>query len=237
MKNILIVGASRGLGAAFGLGLAENGDTAWLVSRTEPYYLHQPDGVARHWIPADLSQPDAANRIKNDLGDVPLDAMIYNAGIWEASAFSSAYNFSRVSPEDNARIITVNLTAAINTVQALLPNLKHRTNPKVIFIGSTSGMENNHTPEVAYVASKYGLRGAANALREVLRPQGVAVSCLNPGTISSVPFEQGIEAALATDPESIPPQDIVALVKCVLTLSGASCVKEIDLPALTDGAA
>lgn len=237
MSNILILGASRGLGAAFGLGLAQAGDTVWLLSRTEPYYMNVADGVERRWIQADLSLADVGSQIKTALGDTPLDVVLYNAGIWEDSAFSSNYDFTAVSAEENARIITVNLTAAVNSIHAVLENLLHGTYPKIILIGSTSGMENNHTPEVAYVASKYGLRGAANALRETLRPQRVAVTCVNPGTISGVAYERGREAALARDPEYIPPQDIVELVRCLLALSPASCVKEIDLPAISDGAA
>src|SRR5580658_8721924 len=55
MANIVVTGASRGLGLALTRGLAGPGDRAWLISRTEPPGC---DGITRTWIPLDLSAPD-----------------------------------------------------------------------------------------------------------------------------------------------------------------------------------
>src|SRR5690606_25717321 len=111
----------------------------------------------------------------------------------------------------------VNLSSAILSVQALLPNLRLSDNPKIILIGSTSGLDNVQDREVAYVASKFGLRGAAHALRESLRAERIAVTCINPGYIATeVPYEAGVEAALRQT-TAIPMQDIVALVRCLMS--------------------
>lgn len=238
MKSILILGASRGLGGALNRWLPETGDTVWLVSRTQPW-LADTDGVARRWIQADLTQPEAASRIANALGGQRLDVVLYNAGIWEEAALGSGYDFERVAPEENDRILTVNLTAAIHCIQKLIPNLRQSGNGKLVLIGSTSGLENIGTREVAYNASKMGLRGAAHALRENLRPDGIGVTVVNPGSFAGeAAYETSAEEiARRHNGELIPMQDLVALIRCVVSLTRATVVKEIDVPALGDMAA
>lgn len=236
MKNMLIVGASRGLGDALSRGLPKSGDAAWLVSRSEPPSLAQLDGVNRVWIEADMSSATASHQMVAALEGQRLDALIYNVGIWESTAFSDNYDFAAIAPTDHERILQVNLLSAIHCIQAVLPNLKQANHAKVILIGSISGVENTSSVEVAYAASKFGVRGIAHALRENLRGDGIAVSCINPGIIATeVPYEVGIEQALSQfNGTQIPVQDIVAIARCILSLSYASCVKEIMMPALAD---
>jgi short-subunit dehydrogenase len=234
MSNILIFGGSRGLGAAFSWGVPASGDTLWLVSRGRPD-LDGRDGVRRVWIKADLSAQGAGSMVAAALEDAPLDVVIYNAGIWEHNAFRDSYDFMRVDDAETERIIAVNLTSAITCVRALLPNMRRSAGAKLIFIGSTSGLDNSSGREVAYAASKFGLRGVTHALRESLRADGIAVTCLNPGNIGTITVERGIASASPHERrEMIPPQDLVAIVRCVVGLSNASCVKEIDVMAMTD---
>jgi len=236
MTSLLIFGGSRGLGAAFSLGLPTRGDRVWLVSRGKPD-LDARDGVERRWIEADLATSGAATIVARAVGDTPLDVVIYNAGIWEHNAFSGAYDFSAVESEETERIIAINLTSAIACVRALLPNLRRSRAAKLIFIGSTSGLDNSGGREVAYAASKFGLRGVTHALRENLRDDGIAVTCLNPGNIGTITVANGVVSAAPHESRAmIPPQDLVAIVKCVIGLSNASCVKEIDVMAMTDRA-
>jgi short-subunit dehydrogenase len=235
MANLLILGASRGLGAAFGAGLPRSGDEVWLVSRSEPD-LRREDGVVRHWIAVDLAQPGAAAKVLGAFGDRALDALVYNAGIWESRAFESDYDFELVNEAETRDIVATNLTSAITCTQALAPNLRRSPHARVVLIGSTSGLDNVRVREAAYVASKAGLRGLSRALREHFRPHGISVTCINPGEIAAdVPYERGAKEAIsAYGGTRIPVQDIVALVRCVLDLSQASCVTEIDIPAVTD---
>ncbi|MEM1242504.1 MAG: SDR family oxidoreductase [Cyanobacteria bacterium P01_H01_bin.26] len=236
MKNMLIVGASRGLGDALSRGLPQGGDTAWLVSRGKPPSLTQQDGVNRIWVEADMSSDAASHQMVTALAGQRLDALIYNVGIWESTAFSDNYDFAAIAPTDHGRILQVNLLSAIHCIQAVLPNLKQANHAKVILIGSISGVENTSSPEIAYVASKFGIRGIAHALRENLRADGIAVSCINPGTIATeIPYEAGIDQALAQfSGAQIPVQDVVTMARCILSLSHAACVKEIMMPALAD---
>jgi NAD(P)-dependent dehydrogenase (short-subunit alcohol dehydrogenase family) len=222
--NILITGASRGLGDAFSRGIGQPGDTLWLVSRNPCASLQLQDGVTRHWIEADLSSPGVHQLIASRVG--ALDVVIHNAGIWETGAFSSDYRFENVSEAETRNVLEVNLIAPILLTQALLPKLRTSSNPKIVLIGSINGLENTAMPEVAYSASKFGLRGLAHALREHLRHERIAVTVVNPGSIAW-------DGALSRE-DLIPPSDIVRLVCAVLETSNRMVVKEIDLPAMQD---
>lgn len=235
-KHILIIGASRGLGDALAKGLPDAGDRVWLVARGEPRSLARNDGVTREWIQADLGKAEAPARIAATLGDQPVDLLLYNAGIWEPTAFSIDYDFAAEDPAVLQQVLYVNLTAALLCVQTLLPNLLGADHARIVFTGSTSGLENVRGREVAYGASKFGLRGAAHALREQLRPHGIGVTCLNPGSMANeIDYDAGIDAVRAQYGDgAVPVGDVVTLVKCIVSLSPAACVKEVDLPALGD---
>jgi short-subunit dehydrogenase len=236
MTAIAIVGASRGLGDAYACGVPDAGDTAWLVSRSRPASMDRDDGVTRHWIEADVTDADAAAVVASRLGGRPLDVLLYNAGVWESQGFTPGYAFEEVSEAETRNIVAVNLTGAITCVQRLLPNLRLGTRPKVILTGSVSGRDNSGDREVAYAASKFGVRGVAHALRENLRDDGIAVTVINPGWIAAeIPWDTGLARTLEiSGGRQVPVQDLVALVRCVLALSPASCVKEIDVPAMAD---
>lgn len=236
MKNFIIIGASKGLGDAFVKILPEIGDNVWIVSRSYPTSLNLNDGVNRYWIEADLSKTDAYNLIANTIKGHIIDVLIFNAGIWESNGFREDYDFEKDDPDEISRIINVNVIAAITCIQKLIPNLKKSANAKIVLIGSTAGLENNDFTQVSFVASKFGLRGIANSLREHVKKFGIGVTCINPGEIATqVPLEDGIEKVLsAYNYTQIPLQDIVSLVKCVISLSKASCVKEINIPAMFD---
>ena len=224
--NLLITGASRGLGDALARGLPNAGDTAYLVSRNAPPSLALQDGIARHWLEADLSREDAAEAIHQGVTVNTIDVLIHNAGIWERGAFSSNYDFESVTDAQTREILRVNLESVIAITRALLPRLERSVNPKLILIGSVNGLSNAGMPEVAYNASKWGLRGVAHALREHLRQKRIGVTIINPGSIAASEDDSRLDL--------IPPSDLVMLMQCVVKLSNRSNIKEIDLPAMMD---
>lgn len=234
MRNFIIFGASKGLGDAFVKGLPDRGDKVWIVSRSRPESLKINDGIHRIWIDADLSLPTSCDKIARFLNDDIIDVLIYNVGIWERNGFRDDYNFEKDDPQEIAEIINVNVISTITCIQRLLPNLKKSENGKILLIGSTAGLENTDFTQVSFVASKFGLRGIGNSLREHLKKYGIGVTCINPGEIATqIPYEDGIEKVISTyNGTQIPLQDIVLLVRCVINLSKASCVKEINIPAM-----
>ncbi|APO47080.1 short-chain dehydrogenase [Paenibacillus xylanexedens] len=236
MKNIIVFGASKGLGDAFVRGVPQSGDKVWVVSRSKPESLSVEDGVERIWIQADLSELRAAEQVASQLQGETLDVLIYNVGIWEKEGFEEHYTFDKDEPADISQLIHVNVTSTIVCIQALLPQLRQSEAGKIILIGSTAGLSNAGSSQVSFVASKFAIRGITEALREHTRNDRIAVTCINPGELAAeIPYEDGMERALAEyDGTRIPLQDMVSIVRCIISLSKAACVKEINMPALTD---
>ncbi|QPQ31230.1 SDR family oxidoreductase [Lysinibacillus sp. JNUCC 51] len=235
-KNFIIFGASQGLGDAFVKGLPTEGDTVWVVSRTRPSSLDLNDGVIRKWLTIDLSSQQHISALKEALKDVAIDVLIYNVGVWEKRGFEDDYTFDNDEVGDIANLININLTSTITYIQALLPNLRQAKSGKIVLIGSTAGLDHSNNAQVSFVTSKFGLRGITNALREHVRKDKISVTCINPGELAAeVPFEEGAEKAIKLyEGTRIPVQDIVAIVQCIINLSPVSCVKEINIPAITD---
>lgn len=161
-----------------------------------------------------------------------MDALLYMGGTWETNAFTNKYSFEDCSDTDIAQVIAVNLVAPIRLVKALLPNLKRSDNPKIIFMGSLSGRDNFSGREVANSASKFGLRGVVHSLREELRSQQISVTIINPGNVGTPEVLADLATNNLLGSEAIPLTDLLSIIDCVLSLSRATCIKEIDVPAM-----
>lgn len=232
-KNYIVFGVSKGLGKAIVEQIPHLADTVYGLSRSVPTYLGTQPNMK--WIKADLSDPNTAvTTIKNSVQQQVIDYLIYNVGIWEHNAFDDNYAFENNSPFEINTIINTNITACITAIQALIENLKKSPNAKIILIGSTWGLDNHKGKEVAFSASKFALRGIAHALRENLRESKIAVSVLNLGYLATErESEQNIDTILSeTQGQLIPVPDVLNAIRFILSTSTASCVKEINMPAM-----
>ena len=235
--RVLLVGASKGLGKAFMEGLGKPGDTLIGVSRAKPAVMNIGKDVEAQWIEADLGQPAAAvETIAQALADGGVDTLVYNLGLWEAEAFEAHYSFLADRDADLQRMVDCNITATILLIKRLLPLLLKSERPRIILTGSTSGLPQSGRPEVTFAASKFALRGIAEALREGYRGQGLGVTCLNLGYLNTedsldVPLA---EAAARGEGGLIPLHDVVLMVRTLLELSTVSYVRELTLPAIAD---
>ena len=227
MKNfqqVLVAGASRGIGAAVAEHLVSQTDKLICVSRTPATY--------GRWIEADLSTKSGIDLVVDAIANSPLDALLYMGGTWETEAFTSQYSFEQCSDEDIERVINVNLLAPIRLVKSLLPSLRQANNPKIIFMGALSGLDNFPAREVANSASKFGLRGVVHALREELRPEKIGITVINPGNIGTPEVLEDLRRSGQPDTNAIPLTDLLNVIDCILSLSRSTCIKEIQMPAM-----
>jgi NAD(P)-dependent dehydrogenase (short-subunit alcohol dehydrogenase family) len=199
---VLITGAASGIGAATARYFAAAG---WFVG------LADIDAEGATALATELSGElgrDAAVAVTLDVRDAAawaraaegfgkaaggrLDALINNAGLLAAGPLDAV-------PADKLRAtIDVNLTGAVLGVQACLPLLKATPGSRIVNVASISGLR--AMPEAAvYSATKYALRGLGQALRDELRPAGVAVSTVYPA-FAATPMlaegESGVDAKL-----------------------------------------
>jgi 3-oxoacyl-[acyl-carrier protein] reductase len=223
-KTILVAGASRGIGLAVAEHLQTRCDRLLTVSRTE--------SVNGEWIQADLSMLTGVETVATAIGNDRVDALLYMGGTWETHAFTNQYRFEECSDADIAQVIAVNLVAPIRLVKALLPALRRSDNPKIIFMGALSGRDNFPGREVANSASKFGLRGVVHSLREELRSQQIGVTVINPGNVGTPEVLADLAANNLSGSGAIPLTDLLSIIDCILSLSRATCIKEIDVPAM-----
>lgn len=204
------------------------------VSRSVPTFTNV--AKSSYWIQADLgNSEESAHKVTETLGAIPLDILIYNVGVWEEKAFSEAYDFESVPASEITKMVTTNLTSAILNIQALLPNLRLSKNAKIILIGST-WVPNHQGKELVFSATKFGLKGIAESLREIVREDQIGVSVLSLGYLATeftidVPVNMVLEES---DYSLIPLQDVLLAIQFIAATSPATCVKEIIMPAMAD---
>lgn len=221
MERAVVVGASRGIGAAVARHLEPRVVDLISVARGA--------SVAGRAVRADVATDAGLDAVVAAVGDRSLDALLFMGGTWESGAFTAAYRFLASPREEARQVIAVNLLAPILLVQSLAPALAKAAKPRVVIIGALSGRDGAASPEVANTASKFGLRGAAQAMALTLRPMGIGISLIHPGNVATEEVESDIAEGRFGSQVPIPMADLLATIDHVLALSGASVPIEIDL--------
>ena len=221
MATYLIIGASRGIGGAAAAYLAEAGAEVLSVSRS-------PSSVGT-WIEADVGSVYGIDDIKSAVGNRPLDGLLFLGGVWEKGAFTDEYSFLDSPVEETLNMIAVNLTAPILLAQGFAKNLSEAQNPRIILMGSMSGVQNTASPEVANTAAKFGLQGVGEALNLSLRKLGVATTLINPDNVATPEVEEDIAQGSFGEQVPIPIEDLMHTIEYVFRLGSHSVPSVINL--------
>ena len=188
--NVLVTGASTGIGRATALLLAERGMTVYAGVR------NPADGEALgptvRPIALDITNPDQVAAT----GALALDGLVNNAGI----AVSGPLEFLPL--DELRRQFEVNPIGTLAVTQPCLPALR-RARGRIVNITSIAGLVvlPLYGP---YAASKWALEAMSDALRRELRGSGVRVIVIEPGAISTPIWERGTATADALW-EAMPP--------------------------------
>lgn len=189
-KVALVTGASSGLGRAFALALAERGVRVFLVARREAKLHEVVEEIGR-------AGGDAAYHVTDvrivpalyDLVDVllarykKLDILINNAGIGYRAPLSE------MTRSQVAETIETDLNAAIYLTQAALTALLRTAPSDIVNVSSIAGLE-GFAEGTVYCAAKAGLVGFSRALAQELKPAGIRVTTICPGSIDTEFFER-----------------------------------------------
>lgn len=125
MYNILVAGASRGIGLGLVHAYLERGDRVFAVARDPARALGLAALAAQYGerlctIACDLNRPDAAARILAALGSCALDRLLLNAGIYGPAA----QDVATVGAEEIAQLFLSNAIAPLRLARALSPRLR-----------------------------------------------------------------------------------------------------------------
>lgn len=170
MRTALVTGASSGIGQACAVRLHHNG---WRVLSGVRREGDAPEGTEEVLLDVtDAEQIQAAAGLVEGL-----DGLVNNAGI----ALAAPLEF--IPPEELRHQLEVNLVGQVAVTQAFMPALR-RAKGRIVFMGSIAGK--SALPFLGpYAASKHGLEAVADSLRLELRPFGIHVSIVEPGTIKT----------------------------------------------------
>ena len=183
-RTVLITGASSGIGEALALHYAARGAALALTGRDRP----RLDAVARACrargaeVLAEAADATDAPAMERFIAEAerfrPLELMIANAGISAGSGFAGE------SPEQARRIFAVNLDGVLNSVLPALPHLRARRRGQIALMSSLASFR-GFPGAPAYCASKAAVRVWGEGLRPLLAAEGIGVSVICPGFVTS----------------------------------------------------
>ena len=191
MANILITGASSGIGLATALRFARGGHHVFAAVRSpeKADALHEaigsglPLSIVRMDVNDDRSVAEALANVRK------LDVLVNNAGVGTSGPIER-------TPIDTAReVFETNYFGAIRVTQAVLPGMRERRRGAIINVTSVAGRfvapAHGH-----YCASKFALEAASEALAYEVRPFGIRVAIIEPGVILTPIFgKQSVDMA------------------------------------------
>lgn len=221
MKNIVVIGSSRGIGLALVDRLMSLGHNVCGVSRSPTDNCE--------WIKGDISTSEGIEKVSNIIGDRCIDILIFSAGIWEEKGFMPDFSFQATKDEETRNIMSINVVAPIEITKRLIANLAMSNNPRAIYFGAMSGVEHLASDQVAYSASKFALRGAIQGLREALKSEGIGFTVINPGNVATEEVLSDIENGFLEGQQPIPISDISSTVEWLMSLSSHVEVGDVNL--------
>lgn len=187
MKNILITGASRGIGRSIALKFAAEGYHVFLncrasVSRLEEvqHIIEEDYHTTCEIVTGDVGNPNDVRRMFRQIYDScsRLDVLVNNAGISHIGLLMD------MSTEEWQRILDVNLSSVFYCCRAAIPPMISAGSGKIINISSMWGTS-GASCEAAYSASKAGMNGLTKALAKELAPGNIQVNAIACGVIDT----------------------------------------------------
>lgn len=184
-RNVLITGASSGIGAEAARHLAAKGLRVYGTSRSARTPSPDADGI--HWLALDVNDEAsvAAATAAMQSAEGQIDALVCNAGM---GIFGSV---EETSIEEARQQFETNYFGVLRMLRATLPAMRKAGAGRVVLVGSLAG----RAPipfQSHYSSTKAAVDALALSLRNEVGPLGIGVSLIEPGNIAT-PFNDAME--------------------------------------------
>jgi 3-oxoacyl-[acyl-carrier protein] reductase len=224
LNNILVTGATRGVGEALSLRFAGQGRKVFALARTREQLDSLVERGGSNILPfaVDISDRDAVEVAVNEIESAHggIDVLINNAGVVQN------INFAEQSFDVMERIIDVNLKGTLYCTRHVVPFMIQRKRGRIINISSVAGVR-GIPGQAAYCASKHGMNGFADALAQELIPHGIVVSTICPGGIDTPLWDKEKNPYPGDLDKVIQPGEIVDMVEFLLNQPSGTMYKRI----------
>lgn len=223
--NVVVTGASRGIGKAIANIFAANGHNLFLCSRSETNLYRAMEELGTKYPsvrvkarPFDLSDKQQAR----DFGfwvlefGLAIDILVNNAGLFEPG---SIHNETDGLLESQ---LNTNLCSAYHLTRTLLPKMMEQRTGHVFNICSIASLA-AYKNGGAYSISKFALYGFSKNLREEMKPHGIKVTAVMPGAVMTDSWS-GYDNSSHRIMEA---EDIAKMIYAASQLSPQACVEEI----------
>ena len=184
--NILITGASKGIGRAVAIEFAKNNHNIIICAKSDLEGLQntkrlvENEGVSCYIGLCDVTNEDSVKEFISDSAKAigKTDILINNAGISYIGLLQD------MSLEDWNKVLNTNLTSAFLMSKYVIPEMLKKQSGHIINISSVWG-NIGASMEVAYSASKGGINSFTKALAKELAPSNISVNSISPGFIDT----------------------------------------------------
>lgn len=181
-KNVLLTGASGGIGGAIAKALHAAGATVALSgTRIEPLQALAAElGERAHVLPCNLSDAEAVTALPKQAADImgSVDILVNNAGITRDNIFM------RMSDDEWSSVLEVNLTSTMRLCKGVIRGMMKSRWGRIVNISSIVGATGN-PGQANYAASKAGMVGMSKSIAYEVASRGITVNCVAPGFITT----------------------------------------------------
>jgi len=183
MKNVVITGANKGIGLACAQIFIENNFTVWAWNRSKSTYTNSNYKE----ITCDVTDKQAVklafdNTIKGIGNNGAIDVLINNAGFGEPGKLED------MSTDVWENMFATNVNGLFYCTKAVIPNMKTLERGHIFNIGSVASNTGIETMS-AYCGTKFAVKGISHSLYKELRPFGIKVTCIYPGSVNTNFFD------------------------------------------------
>lgn len=190
--NVLVTGASKGIGKAIALELMKNSNV-YVTGRNEKALKSIK---AKDYIVGDILKEKDVNNIADFMKKNQINVLINNAGEYIYK------NIDEINYYDIVKLFSINLLSPIFLISKIVPQMKEKKWGRIVNIGSISGVMGEAHASL-YSASKAGLLGLSKALALELAEYNITVNTINPGWVDTDLGKKSIEESEFSNEEII----------------------------------